>query len=93
MLQRKALENYQNLPEEEKTKKSEYASNRYRRLFIENELSEKKKGKRQYARDVYNNLSGENNAKGVNIRMKNIETFWKQRPKASICSQTMSLIR
>ena len=43
MLQRKALENYQNLPEEEKTKKSEYASNRYRRLFIENELSEKKK--------------------------------------------------
>ena len=75
MLQRKAHENYQNLPEEEKTKKSEYASNRYRRLFIENELSEKKKGKRQYARDVYNNLSGENNAKGVNIRMKNIETF------------------
>ena len=45
MLQRKALENYQNLPEEEKTKKSEYASNRYRRLFIENELSEKKKRK------------------------------------------------
>ena len=43
MLQRKAHENYQNLPEEEKTKKSEYASNRYRRLFIENELSEKKK--------------------------------------------------
>ena len=75
MLQRKALENNQNLPKEEKTKKSEYASNRYKRLFIENELSEKKKGKRQYARDVYNNLSGENNAKGVNIRMKNIETF------------------
>ena len=45
MLQRKALENYQNLPEEEKTKKSENASNRYRRLFIENELSEKKKRK------------------------------------------------
>lgn len=38
-------------------------------------LVKKKKGKRQYARDVYNNLSGENNAKGVNIRMKNIETF------------------
>ena len=45
MLQRKAHENYQNLPEEEKTKKSENASNRYRRLFIENELSEKKKRK------------------------------------------------
>ena len=43
MLQRKALENYQNLPEEEKTKKSENASNRYRRRYIENELSEKKK--------------------------------------------------
>lgn len=38
-------------------------------------LVKKEKGKRQYARDVYNNLSGENNAKGVNIRMKNIETF------------------
>ena len=40
-----------------------------------NLVKKKKKGKRQYARDVYNNLSGENNAKGVNIRMKNIETF------------------
>ena len=38
-------------------------------------LVKKKKQKRQYARDVYNNLSGENNAKGVNMHMKNIETF------------------
>ena len=36
MLQRKADENYQNLPEEEKNKKRVYASNGYRKIFIEN---------------------------------------------------------
>ena len=36
MLQRKERENYQNLPEEEKNRKHQYACEQYRKLFIEN---------------------------------------------------------
>ena len=38
-------------------------------------LVKQKNEKRQYTRDLYNNLSGENNTKGVNMRVKNKETF------------------
>ena len=56
MLQSKARENYQNLSKEEKNKKHRYTRNPNRKLFIENELSEEEK-KRQYALNLYNNLS------------------------------------
>ena len=40
------------------TRKHQYAPERYRKYFIENELSEEEKNKKhQYARNLYNNLS------------------------------------
>ena len=58
MFQRKTRKNYQNLPEGERSKKREYNHNRYRKLFVENELSEEEK-KRQYACNLYNDLPKE----------------------------------
>ena len=49
MLQIKTLTNYQNLSEEDKNKKRENVPNRYRKIFIENELSEVER--REYARE------------------------------------------
>lgn len=43
MLQRTARENYQNLPEEEKNIKREYAHSRYRKPCRKNKLSEEEK--------------------------------------------------
>lgn len=64
MLRRKAHENYQNLSEKEKHKKFQYARNRYRQLFIENEHSEKVKDiKREYARSRYESFSEEEKLK------------------------------
>ena len=48
MLQIKAQTNYQNLSEEDKNKKRDNIPNRYRKIFIENELSEVER--REYAR-------------------------------------------
>ena len=48
MLQIKAQTNYQNLSEEDKNKKRDNIPNRYRKIFIENELCEVER--REYAR-------------------------------------------
>ena len=80
MLQRKAHENYQNLPEEEKNKKRVYASNGYRKIFIENQFSEEENNeKHQYERNLHNKLSKVKKTKGVNIRVKNKEPFSKKK--------------
>ena len=64
MLRRKAPENYQNLSEEEKNKKYQFAHNRYRQLFMENEHSEEVKNKkREYAQNQYKCLSEEEKGK------------------------------
>ena len=86
MLQRKAQEDYQNLSEkernrepkyahkDEKSRKPQYACQQYRKLFIEDELSERRKnGKHQNAHNLYNNLSKEKKKKGINILANNIE--------------------
>ena len=39
MLQRIACKNYQNLSEEEKSRKRQYAHEQYRKLFIEKKLN------------------------------------------------------
>ena len=53
MLQRKVRKNYQNLPAEAKNKEREYAHNQYRKLFIENKLSEKEKTKNVNVHPIY----------------------------------------
>ena len=58
ILQRKTRKNNQNLSEEEKIKKRQYAHERYRNCFIENELNEEVKNeKRQYTCNLYKTLS------------------------------------
>ena len=58
ILQRKTRKNNQNLSEEEKIKKRQYAHERYRNCFIENELNEEVKNEiRQYTCNLYKTLS------------------------------------
>ena len=73
ILQRETDENYQNLPEKERNKKRKYNHNPYRKLFMENELSEEEK-KRQYARNLYK-IFLKKKSKGVNMLANNIELF------------------
>ena len=83
MLQSKARENYQNLSKEEKNKKQRYTLNPNRKLFIENELSEEEK-KRQYALNLYNNLSKGKKGQNRWICAWKIEIFLKKKNTKSI---------
>ena len=54
------------------------AHERYRNLFIENELSQEEKSKkRQHARELYKNLSEEKKAKGPNMPVNYVKIFLK----------------
>lgn len=53
MLQRKAGEHYQNLPDEEKTRNCAYARNRYRKLFTENEFSQEEENRKPQYPGIY----------------------------------------
>ena len=76
--------NYQDLSEEEKSKKREYARNRYSKLFIENELSKKQKKNRktESVNMLANNIKiflKKKKIKGANMHMKNIDIFRKKK--------------
>ena len=61
-----------------KQKKCQYSHERYRNLFIENELSQEEKSKkRQHARELYKNLSEEKKAKGPNMPVNYVKIFLK----------------
>ena len=83
MLQSKARENYQNLSKEQKNKKHRYTRNPNRKLFIENELSEEEK-KRQYALNLYNDLSKGEKGQNRWICAWKIEIFLKKKNTKSI---------
>ena len=92
ILQTKARENYQNLSEEEKNKKREYTRNRYRKLFTENVLSEKKKMKNVNMHAIYIIIFLKKKPKkGVNIYVceKNGNFSEKNNNNASVCSGTI----
>ena len=66
-------------------KKHKYALIWYRKLFKENENSQKDKNKkRQYERNLYNNISKEKKTNGVNVHVKNIETLSKEKKIKSV---------
>ena len=67
-----------------KTRKGQYVCNQYRRLFIENELSEEKNEKRQYTGNLYNKPSKEKKAKCVNVRVDSVEIFPKKKKTKSV---------
>ena len=81
----KTCENGQNLPEDEKKKKRQYAREQYRKPFIEGERNEEEKikGVNMHAIYIIFFLKKEK-TKGMNMHMKNIKTFLKKKKAKSV---------
>ena len=71
-------------------KKCEYAWNRYRELFIENELNKEKNRKCRYAHNLYDNFSKEKKRQKALISTWKIQKTFRRRKgqKTSICTPT-----
>ena len=73
-LSKKAGERYQNLSEEEKDKRRQYARERCRNLSEENKKRRKEQSKPQYGRERYKNLLIEDEDGKTFSTMQEIET-------------------